>query len=194
MSDVFKIGFRLFVITAISAVLLGVTNLATEEPIRQQRLNAADEARQAALPRAQDFSEIEIIGESAEDETAKITEIDVGVVGNEPIGYTFKIIAGGFGGEMEIIVGINIDGEVENVQIGEHQETPGLGAKIKEESYRDQYHGKATESPIGVSKSAPEEQEIQAITGATITSEAVTHGVNLAARYYQEVLKDGGVG
>jgi len=192
MSDIFKIGFRLFVITAISAVLLGVTNMVTEGPIEQQR--SSGEAREAVLPEAQNFSQLEIIEDSAKDDKAQIIEIDAGTVGNDPVGYVFKVTSDGFGGDMEIIVGINEGGEVENIQIGEHQETPGVGAKIEEEVFTDQYRGKKTESPIGVSKSAPGEQEVLAISGGTITSEAVTHGVNLATKYYEEVLKDGGEG
>lgn len=192
MSDIINTGLKLFIITVVAAVCMGLTNLATQEPIRLQQIKTANEARQAALPQAEDFSDIEIIPASAEDETSKVVEIKAGKSGNDLVGYTFKVTTRGFGGDMEIIVGINTESEIESIQIGRHQETPGLGAKMKEDSFSDQYHGKQVETPISVSKSAPKDQEIQAITGATITADAVTNGVNLASQYYREVLQDGG--
>lgn len=192
MADIIKIGLRLFIITLVSAVSLGLTNLATKEPIRLQNINAANEARQGALPQAEDFIEMEIVDELSQQGPAKIIELNEGKSGNELVGYTFKIHTKGFGGDMEIVVGINIEDKVESIQIGQHTETPGLGAKMTKDSFIEQYHGKGVESPIVVSKTHPKDGEVQAITGATITTDSVTKGVNLASQYYEEILKDGG--
>ena len=58
---------------------------------------------------------------------------------NKLVGYTFKVMTNGYGGDIEITVGINMDGKVEGVQIGQHSETPGLGAKIIEKTFTNQY-------------------------------------------------------
>lgn len=192
MAKIIKIGLRLFIITIVAALFMGITNLATKGPIKEQQIKAADEAKRTALPQAEEFSEVGIIAESAGNGLAEITEINAGNSGNNIVGYIFNVKSKGFGGDMEIIVGINIDDKIESIQIGEHGETPGLGAKMKEDSFMDQYSGKDVNAPITVNKSSAGDQEIQAITGATITSDAVTSGVNLASKYYEEVLKNGG--
>ena len=119
-------------------------------------------------------------------------EINAGMKEIELKGYTFKVITNDYGGKIEITVGINMDGRVEGVQIGEHSETPGLGAKIIEETFTNQYNGKEIENPISVTKNEPGDQEIQAISGATVSSHAVNDGVNLAAQYFLEILLSGG--
>jgi len=192
MSDIFKVGLKLFIITAIAAMILGVTHLATQGPIEQQRINATNLAKQTVLPQAEDFNEVDIVSETAQNDKARILEISAGMKDNELIGYTFKVITNGYGGDVEITVGINMDGKVEGVQIGEHSETPGLGAKIIEKTFTEQYHGKEIENPISVTKSEPGDQEIQAISGATVSSHAVNDGVNLAAQYFLEILLSGG--
>ncbi len=192
MSDIFKVGLKLFIITAIAAMILGVTNLATQGPIEQQRINATNLAKQTVLPQAEDFNEVDIVSETAQNDKARILEISAGMKDNELIGYTFKVITNGYGGDVDITVGINMDGKVEGVQIGEHSETPGLGAKIIEKTFTEQYHGKEIENPISVTKSEPGDQEIQAISGATVSSHAVNDGVNLAAQYFLEILLSGG--
>ena len=192
MPDILKVGLKLFIITAIAALILGVTHLATQGPIEQQRINAANLAKQTVLPQAEDFNEVDIVSEAAQNHKAKILEINAGMKENELKGYTFKVITNGYGGEIEITVGINMDGSVEGVQIGEHSETPGLGAKIIEETFTKQYNGKEIENPISVTKNEPGDQEIQAISGATVSSHAVNDGVNLAAQYFLEILQSGG--
>ncbi|HZJ83738.1 MAG TPA: RnfABCDGE type electron transport complex subunit G [Clostridia bacterium] len=192
MSDVIKIGLKLFLITLISSICLGLTNLVTREPIRIQHINAANEARQGALPQAKEFNQVTINDELARLGAAEIIEINAGNSGNQLVGYTFKILTKGFGGDIEIVVGINTEDKVESIQIGNHEETPGLGAKMTTDSFTEQYQNKMTDTPITVSKTSAKDQEIQAITGATMTSDSVSNGVNLAAKYYREMLIEGG--
>lgn len=192
MPDIIKTGLRLFLITVIAAVILGFTNLATQGPIEEQKIKMANEARQAVLCQAVTFEKVEVLSEYAQGKSALIEEVHTGKLDGQILGYTFKVMVKGFGGDMEIIVGINTDDEVEAVEIGKHQETPGLGAKVLDQSFISQYHGTTIEDPLVVVKGAPRDEEIQAITGATITSDAVTNGVNLASDYYKKVLKEGG--
>lgn len=192
MPDIIKVGLKLFIITVIAALILGITDLATQGPIEQQRINAANLAKQTVLPQADDFNEVDIVSEAAQNDKARILEISAGMKDNKLVGYTFKVMTNGYGGDIEITVGINMDGKVEGVQIGQHSETPGLGAKIIEKTFTDQYQGKVIENPISVTKNQPGDQEIQAISGATVSSHAVNDGVNLAAQYFLEILKSGG--
>ena len=152
MSDIIKTGLRLFIITAIAAVCMGITNLATKGPIEEQRIANANLAKQTVLPQADEFTEVGIMTEIAEKESAKIVEINAGKASNDIVGYTFKVITRGFGGDMEVIVGINSDNQVESIQIGVHSETPGLGTKTQDDSFMDQYKGKSADNILSVTK------------------------------------------
>ena len=84
----------------------------------------------------------------------------------------------GYGGAIKVLTGIDNSGQVVGVEILENSETAGLGANATKQEFRDQYKGK--NRVIGVSKTVASDSEIKAITGATITSKAVTAAVNTA--------------
>ena len=95
------------------------------------------------------------------------------------IGHCIKVEPIGYGGAISMIVGVGDDGKVRGVKIISMSETPGLGARANEPGFTDAYKGKSGD--IKVKKSGtPADNEISAISGATITSKAVTEGVNLA--------------
>ena len=90
----------------------------------------------------------------------------------------------GYGGNIQITVGITADGTVSGISILSISETAGLGMKATEPAFYGQYEGKQAEK-FAVSKDGGEGEPIDAISGATITSRAVTAAVNVALAYYQ---------
>ena len=98
--------------------------------------------------------------------------------GGEDIGACVVWFAPGYGGDVKVLTGVNNSLEVTGIRILEHSETPGLGANATKESFYGQFTGKNKE--IGVKKNSPGENDIQAISGATITSKAVTEAVNMS--------------
>ncbi|MBQ2617784.1 MAG: FMN-binding protein, partial [Synergistaceae bacterium] len=95
----------------------------------------------------------------------------------------------GYGGQIGFVVGITKDGTVKAINILNHSETPGLGAKSTEPEFYGQFADKSS-LPLKVVKGgASNPDEIAAISGATITSNAVTDGVNGAVKYWSENLK-----
>lgn len=84
----------------------------------------------------------------------------------------------GYGGDIKVLSGILSDGTVNKIEILEMSETPGLGANAGTDEFKTQYQGK--NGFIGVSKTGASDTEILAISGATITSKAVTEAVNNA--------------
>jgi electron transport complex protein RnfG len=190
MRDVIKIGIRLTIITLIAAALLGVTNVVTEPTILAQKEASEMEAKLSVLSQADDFVSANVSNTYLEGNGfARIIEVYQGTKAGEPVGYTFKIAAKGFGGDLTIVMGIQ-NGEkpvIEGVKILAHQETPGLGAKAGEAQFIDQYQQKGNE-PLMVSKIKTDQANaIQAITGATITSKAVTDGINYALECYKSI-------
>ena len=192
MREIIKLAGILFAITAIAGVLLGLTNMATADKIEQQLIQENINARKAVLPQATEFKQVEDeeLDSIVQKDFQMIEEIYEGINEGELIGYTFKTTPSGYGGQIVVNVGISLDGTVSGINIVSHTETPGLGAKATEESYQDQYKEKSIDSPLEVVKSTPSgENEIQAIAGATVTSNGVTDGVNIAIDLFNQYLK-----
>jgi electron transport complex protein RnfG len=186
MREIVKLGIILLVISAVAAAVLGYTNEITKEPIEQQVLQANIEARQSILSEATDFEEI---SKEQFAEYTEILEVYRGIKNGETVGFTVKTNPSGYGGEIEVMIGIKLDGTISGINIGNHSETPGLGAKASEEFFKNQYIGKKSDKELTVIKSGvPKDNEIQAISGATITSKAVTSGVNTAIKFFNEKL------
>lgn len=165
----------LFVIcVAVSAALAG-TNLLTKDRIAQAAAQKAEESRMVVLPGAEAFEEQD--GHY------------VGTAGGQAVGYVFETESKGYGGTIKVMTGISTEGEITGVVILSHGETPGLGANAEKESFRDQFKQPVANNVGGISVvkfQAPNEGEIQAMTGATITSNAVTNAVNQAITDYQD--------
>lgn len=106
------------------------------------------------------------------------------------IGYAMVCSSKGYGGDIQLMVGIGDKGQVTGVKILSDNETPGLGKKAEDASFTDRYKKDKAVSQYEVVKgTAQEDAQIDAITGATITSKAVTNGVNAALAAYRELLQ-----
>ena len=176
---IMNLAGRLFVITLVASVLLGVVSAVTAEPIAIQEKLKEDNGMAAVLPAASAF---EIVDEPTEGLVRKVSK---GMNDEGDCGYVVSAYPSGFGGEITLMVGIDLSGTVTGVRILSLSETPGLGAKATEPAFYEQYTGK-TDMPLSVTKSAPGSNQIQAITSATITSAAVTDGVNAAYEWFVE--------
>ncbi len=161
----------LFVICLVATLLLGVTNNVTAPIIEELAIETEIKSRQIVFADAANFGEANIL----EDGTSVVAALDES--GNT-IGYVVVNTAKGYGGDISVMTGVDLEGKVTGVNILSHAETAGLGAKAAEQSFRDKFVGLV--SGIAVSKDRPGENSIDAITGATITSRAVTEAVNAA--------------
>ncbi|GAU77410.1 RnfABCDGE type electron transport complex subunit G [Fusibacter sp. 3D3] len=190
MRDIIKTGLILLVICAVAAFALAMTNEVTKDQIAMQRQLANDAAKAAVLPVATTFEDLDKAQNKEISE--KFTSVAEGYIGYDAdhniVGYVFKSLPTGFGGAVEVVTGIDVEGTVTGMRMGNHQETPGLGARAKEPAYYEQYNGKSASGPIGVAKSNPTETDIQAITGATISSAAITSGVNASIDAYHFIM------
>lgn len=109
---------------------------------------------------------------------------------NAKVGYIIQVISNdGYGGKIGIIVGIDKEGVIEAIEFTELAETSGLGMKAKEDAFKGQYSGKSNMLKVITSGTAGQD-EIEAISGATITSKAVTNAVNAALFYRDCFLND----
>lgn len=181
MKEIIKLGISLLIFCAVAALSLAFTNELTKNQIAEQRAAKELAAKQAVLPEAKEFEDL------SEDELAKIqanspivAQVSIAKNEGENIGYVVKSLPNGFGGPITVITGMDNEGVITGVRVAKHSESPGLGSKAQEPSYYEQYNGKSAEQ-VKVTKGSPGEQQIEAISSATITSVAVTDGVNAAA-------------
>lgn len=170
-----RLALTLLAITALVAAALAGVNALTKDRIAQGKA----EKIQAAVRQVLEG-----------DATAIALSGDRGMVVSaykSQSGYAVEVAPEGFGGKLTMMVGVANDGTVTGIRIISHAETAGLGAvaaeaSAKGEAFRSQFAGKSGE--LQVSK---EGGQIDCLTGATITSKAVTQGVNAALAFVKEV-------
>ncbi len=170
---VLRLTLTLFLITTIVAGLLGLVNYVTADTIAEQIAQKAENAMRQVLE-ADSYEPLDVPEESAV--TAAYRAGDRG--------YVVRVAPNGFGGAIDMMVGVDVSGAVTGVAIVSQSETASLGANCTREDFRAQFTGKT--GTLSVSKDGG---EIEALTGATVTSRAVTEGVNTALEFVQEVLK-----
>lgn len=161
----------LFVICFVATLLLGMTNSVTAPIIAQLAQETEKKSRQVVFADAASFGEAKI----SEDGTSIVAALDET---GGTIGYVVVNSVKGYGGDISVMTGVDADGKVTGVNILSHSETAGLGANATTESFRSQFVNLV--AGITVSKDKAGENSIDALTGATITSRAVTEAVNAA--------------
>ncbi|MCF2670630.1 MAG: RnfABCDGE type electron transport complex subunit G [Butyricicoccus sp.] len=167
-------------ITLVCALLLGVVNQVTAPQIEQNNINTRN-AAMAELIAGAEFEDMNVTEPATKEEPTGISGVYKATIDGQDAGYCVEVQPSGFGGVMTLIVGVNADGTIAGAKVTAHGETPGLGAKAQADpEWIKQFAGKAADGSLAVAKDGG---DVVAITGATITSRAVTRGVNRAATY-----------
>ena len=183
MSDIIKPAAVLLIICVVAAGLLGYVNQITAAPIAAQQELAKQESMTAVLPDADSFGEEQEINEG------NITTITPALdsEGNET-GYAVAITTNGFSAGLQLMFGIDTEGVITGLSVVDcSNETPGLGANAANEDFYGQFTGKSGE--VAVTKDGG---DIEALTGATITSRAVANAATEAINYVTENYLEGG--
>ena len=163
----------LAVITLIAGLVLGATYRLTKDPIAAQESRKAEMARAAVMPEADAFRLLDAAGDDAVDWVYEALR------DSARVGYVAQGTGRGFGGEIEVIVGLRADGEITGISVGgaNFSETAGLGAKAKEAAFTGGFFGKRAPLTVVKAGEARSESTVDAITSATITSKAVNDTV-----------------
>lgn len=181
MKNILRYALILFLIAAVVAGLLAGVNLLTKDTIAQNEVAAEQEALGEVMPDAQTFEPFDAEVAQSYGVAAVYAAADTSGAAK---GYCVKVAQNGYGGVISAVVGVGLDGKVTGVSIISHAETPGLGANIEKDSFRQQYAGKGA---VTVVKAGAKENEINAVSGATISSKALTEGVNKAVEVTQQI-------
>lgn len=182
--QIFKIGGILFLITAVAALLLAVINNKTAPLIAQNQEKKQTQSMQTVMPQADAFEKLSLPQANDQIKDAYTAKDAAGALK----GICVIVESLGYGGPIQMAVGIDASCKVTGVDLISLSETPGLGANATKDSFKSQYAGKTAK--ISVVKSGAAENEINAMSGATITSKAVTEGVNQALEFAATALSE----
>lgn len=198
MNKIVKNTLILSAITIVAGCLLGLVYEITKAPIAQAQENAKQEAYKTVLADAAEFTVDETLDAAAAanvlqeagytgDDIAEVAEaLDAsGAV----MGYVITVTSHeGYGGDIKISVGILSDGTVKGIEMLEISETAGLGMKAAEDDFKNQFKDKQVEKFSYTKSGEDGDDKIDALSGATITTNAVTNAVDCALVYFQNVL------
>ena len=182
--EIFIVAIKLFVITAVAALCLAVVNKVTAPVIATNAEKAENEALREVLPAAAEFKKTEFsdadIPKAAKN-GVRVENLCIGTDNDGAVsGYVVTAVSNaGYGGDVKVMVGLDNALCVTRAKIMESSETAGLGANASKPAFIDQYSGKSGELSVVKGKTSADD-EISAISGATITSRAVTSCVNAA--------------
>lgn len=205
-----KNALILMAITLVAGIGLGFVYEVTKAPIAGQERQAKEEAYKSVFPGMASMKPVyglepdedaaKVQAESAEAlAAAGLEDIQIkeayGAAGEsgEILGLVMNVTTTGYGGEINFSMGIQNDGTVNGIRILTIGETAGLGMRAAEDELQNQFAGKKVSGFTVTKTGAGAEDEINAISGATITSTGMTRGVNAGICYFQSMVEGGGV-
>ncbi len=179
MNNLTKILLNLIIVGAFSGAVLAAVFSVADPMIQANKEKELKESIFKVLPEAKDFKVLE---KEFGPKDKFIVYLGVNEA-RQPVGVAFKADGGGFQGNVGVMVGLDLDYlKLKNIEILDQLETPGLGDRIREASFKDQFKGVEVQPKVEYIKYKKPEKpnQIQAITGATISSDAVVKNINNA--------------
>ena len=189
-NKIIKDALALTLITLVAGVALGGVYEITKDPIARQEAQAKAEAYEQVFTDAAAFEEVEMddtliqtIRDQLDQEGYKAQSIEEVMraedQSGETLGYAFAVVTSeGYGGDIRFSMGVQNDGTLNGRSILSIGETAGLGMNADTPAFKDQFVGKQVEKLQYTKNGATQDDEINAISGATVTTNAMTNGVN----------------
>jgi electron transport complex protein RnfG len=193
--EIIKMSLFLFVVCAVAATALAFTDKVTKKRIAANKARVESEARDAVLGATKD-KVASVLEHTVELGGETITVFEYKDEAKARLAFVLKGTGGGFGGDVDFVLGVDPAGKVLGVRVISHQETPGLGTKVTEvkagkenKAWLSRLAG-LTADEVALTKDDPK-GKVDAITGVTISSRAMTEGVQgLLKQLMQKVEKD----
>ncbi|MCR4989499.1 MAG: FMN-binding protein [Lachnospiraceae bacterium] len=197
MKNMLKDAFILFAITLVAGLCLGAVHYITADPIRIAEEKALNDSYREVYASAASFEETAAVSiPQNEWQSMGFSEVDINKTlvakdsSGNALGYVIDITShAGYGGDIEFTMGITNEGVLNGISILNIKETAGLGMKA-EDVLKPQFAGKSVVQFEVTKTGATSDTQIDAISGATITSKAITTAVN-AGLYYYSVISGG---
>ncbi len=190
-NEYFNLSVTLFTITTIVAVLLSMVNFVTSNKIAIMKQEKLKQAMITVLPEATAFEDvIESVKPEWNEKTGLLGVQKAKNEEGQTIGFCVEVAPNGYSDIIDMMVGINQNGEVTNVSIISLSDTPGIGTQIEEELFQKQFVGKSG-TLTAVKGSAASSTEVALISGATYSSTGFADGVNAALQVYKILTEEG---
>lgn len=187
-NTIVKDTIAITLITLVAGLALGGVQGITAEPIAQQRQLAKDEAYKAVFADADSFEtivaeedpEIEAFLDESGYPSQNIDEVVKAMdASGNPLGYAFTVTTSeGYGGDIQFAMGVKEDNTLNGISILSIAETAGLGMKADTDEFKGQFANKNVEKFEYTKSGATDDSQIDALSGATITTNAMVNGVN----------------
>ena len=195
MNTILKNTISITVITLVAGLALGVVQDITAGPIATRQEKSKEEAYKTVFEDADTFevySADDGLATALADNGFTAQTIDEIMVAQdssgETLGYAFTVTdSEGYGGDIQFAMGVQNDGTLNGISILSISETAGLGMKANTDSFKDQFKNKKVEKFSYTKTGATSDDQIDAISGATITTNAMTNGVNAGLCAFQYV-------
>ena len=204
MKKIVKNTLALTLITVVLGLVLGLVHEITLEPIAAQERRKQQEAYAEVLPDAESFEELDLSSDGLSEKFAEaiseagltgetVDGVAEGLDGSGALtGYVFTVTTGeGYGGDIQFTLGLSADGTIRGISFLSIEETAGLGMRADTDDFKQQFAGIQAESIAYTKTGASADNEIDAISGATVTTNAVTNGVNAGLAAYRVVAEGG---
>lgn len=198
MKGIIKDTLIIFLITLISGLLLGGVYYITKEPIKNNEKIAKDKACKQVFKEATAFEDANLdnLSNYVPSEYKSFLTLDEVLVAkkdSESIGYVITVTTSeGYGGNIKLVVGIDNEGTVKNIAFLEISETAGLGMNATKDKFYSQFSDKKVEKFVYTKNGKSADNEIDAISSATITTNAVTNAVNGTISIFHKINSLGG--
>lgn len=177
MRDTVRLGLVLMLICTVTAGALAYVNKITKPLIAESKEKILQDSLGSAYPGAQVFKSLPGSDRDTDTGKADIRKIYQALTDGKPVGFVAEVTSKGYSSTIRMLVGVGLQGTIQGVAIVEQTETPGLGTKIAKEEFRSKYTRLDTPQAVKVKKDGG---MVDAITGATISSRAVSTGVSAA--------------
>lgn len=180
-------AIKLFIITMVAGCLLGLVYQVTKQPIIDATERAKQAAYQAVFKDASSFEEDAKLTDAIDNSTKGVFVNEILVAKDDAgstIGYVLSFGSKeGYGGEIDLSMGVDINGAITGLEVLSMSETAGLGANCKTEEFKSQFVGIQSDTVAYTKTGKSSDNEIDALSGATITTRAVTNAVNNALAF-----------
>ncbi len=184
MREMIKMVVVLTVLSAFSGGLLAAVRNGTKDRIKDQQLKFV---KGPAIESILEGASNELITDRISIKDGDTDrDIFIGVFDGKANTVTFETFGKGFGGDVGVMVGVNLENDnVVGIGVTTHSETPGLGSKAQTEpGFAAQFKGKSLNEPFNVKSAGG---QIDALSGATVTSQAVCAAVTEAGKVYKKL-------
>ena len=187
----------LTVITIVAGFLLGLVHDITKKPIADAEFKKQQAAYQKVFADASSFEKYEDFNADAatkaaadagfENDLVEAAQVALDESGN-PLGYVITVTSTeGSQANITLSMGVTLDGVLNGYETTKISETPGLGSKVADDDFKAQFEGKNVETYTVTKTGAASDSEIDALSGATISTRAVTNAVNAGLAYFRSI-------